>query len=282
MTHAEQVLIRGKVFLYKQKAPFVPSGKSVRGALEYDEETDKVRCHECGRWFQHLGLHIAGAHPGITLDAYRERHRLKSTAPLCGVRASAVLHERASAVALVRGSRAARVLNSPDVQAKAANSRRERIADRKGKGLPGLEFYEERNENGTCHAQILNDIKTLADRLGRAPTQREMLTFERPMHANSICLAFNVKTIADVFSLVGLVANKPGSHGGWNKKYSKEVLAEMLRDFYVKHGRMPTPIDIKKLKLLPHYTIFCRYFGSMAAAYEAAGLAKVAQEQRAA
>jgi hypothetical protein len=84
MTHAEQVLIRGKVFLYKQKAPFVPSGKSVLGALEYDEATDRVRCHECGEWFGSVGQHARRAHMLSPKD-YNARHGLRLGASLCAI-----------------------------------------------------------------------------------------------------------------------------------------------------------------------------------------------------
>ena len=38
-----KVLFNDKVFLYKQKAPFVPSGMSIQGGLEWDPEQDKIR-----------------------------------------------------------------------------------------------------------------------------------------------------------------------------------------------------------------------------------------------
>lgn len=40
-----------------------------------DESSDGLLCHECGRRFAHLGLHVIRAH-GVPADAYRQAHGL--------------------------------------------------------------------------------------------------------------------------------------------------------------------------------------------------------------
>jgi hypothetical protein len=51
----ESVIIRGHVFPRAEKEPFVASGESLLGALEYNQETDQTKCHECGKMNGCLG-----------------------------------------------------------------------------------------------------------------------------------------------------------------------------------------------------------------------------------
>jgi len=41
----EHVIIRGHVFTREEKSPFVVSGESLLGALEYNQDTDETKCH---------------------------------------------------------------------------------------------------------------------------------------------------------------------------------------------------------------------------------------------
>lgn len=49
-----------------------PSGHGVWGVLT--EEDGRLLCHECGRWYVALGIHVAAAHAGVR--AYRLAHGL--------------------------------------------------------------------------------------------------------------------------------------------------------------------------------------------------------------
>lgn len=79
MSH--KVIIRGHVFDYAEKAPFVTSGKSVLGALEYNPETETVKCHECGEWFSSIGKHCFHIHEIPAVD-YKVKHGLQQITPL--------------------------------------------------------------------------------------------------------------------------------------------------------------------------------------------------------
>lgn len=46
--HSKKVIIANTIWLYRDKAPFVASGVSIKGGLEYDEENDIVRRREFG------------------------------------------------------------------------------------------------------------------------------------------------------------------------------------------------------------------------------------------
>lgn len=278
LTAAEHVLIRGKVFLYKQKAPFVPSGKSVLGALEYKKISDRVKCHECGEWFKMLGSHVVQVH-GLTPKEYRVAHGLRMKTPLCGPKYSAYRASVAgTAPQLVRHQH-----QFPDIAKKALSSahqsRRRSLAASSQPFMAERPLFELRNENGSCQAQLMARLKALATRLGKTPTNREILA--DGMSPQSICVALNVTDLNQAFSLIGLVRITPGqtgTPGGWNKLYNRQILIEMLRDFHAKYGRLPTNSD-RRAGLIPGHTIFGKIFGSMANAYEAAGLARVAAEQ---
>ena len=56
-----------------------PSGHGVWGVVEVDSE-GRLRCHDCGRWYVALAVHVGMRH-GPTRD-YRLRHGLSLAAPL--------------------------------------------------------------------------------------------------------------------------------------------------------------------------------------------------------
>lgn len=81
MNPATHVLIRGHVFTYAEKSPFVASGMSVLGALEYDEAADRLKCHECGMWVRGLGNHVR-TH-GMKRREYNRKHGMSASRALC-------------------------------------------------------------------------------------------------------------------------------------------------------------------------------------------------------
>lgn len=263
MTHEEQVLIRGKVFLYKQKAPFVPSGKSVLGALEYREADDKVRCHECGEWFISLSQHLGKSHALLAAD-YKKRHGLNLTASLCGLRLSAVFSRRSKRT----------ISQSPISPAQRSEWLRKAVIARADKYRGSTmradsRASELRNESGTCQAQLLGKIREIAEKLGRTPTQADL--HNGGISVRSAQLALGVHSLPEVLALAGMA---PKRSYGDTYRYTPQMLIELLRAFTVKYGRTPTVHDVQKFKLLPDYGTFKRHFGSMRAAYQAAGVFK--------
>jgi hypothetical protein len=249
----EQVLIRGKCFLYRQKAPFIPSGVSIYAALEYNEDTDKVRCHECGQWYLRLGKHVAAKH--MKPKEYKDAHGLRRKAALCGLRES----HRASLVS-VREDVKKTLIKTAQIRLLGSRAGSAAQTDR----LQYVEKYAElRNERGLCHAQIIDRLRAMVHRFSRAPTLREIRA--SGMCPGSILLKFNAPNMSAVFSLLDL----PLSAG--NRKYSSPILIELLRDFYVKFGHTPMKTDFRR-KLLPNPSIFSYHFGTLGAAYKAAGL----------
>ncbi len=72
-----------------------PSGHGIWGVLT--EADDRLLCHECGRWYAALGVHVGMVHDGAR--AYRLAHGLPLHTPLTAT----ALHEARSQRALSSG-----------------------------------------------------------------------------------------------------------------------------------------------------------------------------------
>lgn len=162
--HALHVRIAGRVILYALKAPYTPSGRSIWGGLEFDHSRDELKCHECGKFFEHLGLHVAKMH-GMHSSVYRANHGLKGRASLVSERLSRLFKDR--------GKR----LQS----GVSPSTRRERMSlasasRKKMGGVRGRTFSgETRNDRGLCKAQLISRIAALVGALGRDPTYPELI-----------------------------------------------------------------------------------------------------------
>jgi hypothetical protein len=262
--HAEQVLIRGKCFLYRQKAPFVPSGKSVHGALEYEQKTDRVRCHECGQWYRMLSTHVARAHSIAPRD-YKKKHGLRRLCALCGPGVS---------LAMVRGKenyyqRLRVTTRSPEGRARFAE-----IGRQSGSRQGNTAIAERRNEEGRCAAQLAERLKQLQEHYGRTPTSAELM--DKGLSPQSICLVFNLKTMRQVYQSLAM-AYEPKRQENPNA-YPREALIIRLRDYWAKYGKRPSKMHMR-MGLVPTWDVFKRVFGSMRAAYEAAGLTALTESR---
>lgn len=250
-----KVIMANEVFLYRVKAPFSRSGKSIKGALEYNPEDDTVRCHECGKWFKSLPAHFSQKHR-INAKEYKTKHGLSSKA--------ALVSERLRTRSLETWIRSGRDLSELR-EAKLARRAR-----------PATPVYasgwsvEKKNLRGSCQAQLLERLKTLTERLGHSPTIRELR--QDGIAPYTLCATFNVDTINDVYSLLKMPLLPQSPHKG--RQYSKELLIELLRDFFVKHQRLPYRTDYNR-GLIPSVDQYRRHFGSKEAAYWEAGLGLV-------
>lgn len=190
MRIADHVRINGEVFAYQDKAPFVPSGQSTLGALECDIASDKLKCHECGEWFAHLGAHVAQAHQ-MPARAYKSKHGLKRRTPLIAASIKQKLHTSGL-------TQAANVLA---VGARTRISRGCGIRTKKGAQ------HEKRNLRGSCQAQTLESIERLARYLKRTPVQKEAQ--EAGINISSAEALFGLKW-SEIISSMGLVPIKAG------------------------------------------------------------------------
>lgn len=182
------VMIRGHIFKSEEKQPFIPSGVSIYGAVEYDFERDRLRCHECGLWFASLAAHLGhGAHE-IGVREYKIKHGLR-------LMASLVSRE---------GSRVRSVTSR-------ANKTGESLAinrSRNPRQAPVRIHGERRNEEGKCAAQLSFRIHSMAKQLGRTPTTVELRV--AGMGISIILRSFQEKSLGDVMEKIGLAPRSQG------------------------------------------------------------------------
>lgn len=188
---SRKVMIQGHVFDYELKAPFIPSGVSVFGAVEYDFQKDKLRCHECGEWFASLAHHIAHGVHDISLREYKTKH---------GLRIMASLVSRSGAASRSKHSTERNSGNIVSLRDRPEFSNRKQAAKRN--------LGEERNMDGRCAAQLSLKIKNLSREVKRTPTTAELK--QRGISTSVLLRSFKVETLSEVMALIGLEPRQPG------------------------------------------------------------------------
>lgn len=167
---ATQVIVAGNIFDWKDKAPFVTSGHSVAGALEYNQLGDEVKCHVCGGWHRDLARHIArsGNHPNVR--EYRLKYGFLIKSSLIAPRLRAEYRKRPQhhnpSQNLTSGGK------SKEATAKAISST---FAKRRNYGISSRS--ETFNLSGKCKAQRIRDLQILATELRRTPTAKELAVY---------------------------------------------------------------------------------------------------------
>lgn len=229
-----KVIIYGQVFRWEEKAPFVPSGKSVQGAMEYDATRDEVRCHECGGWFRSVATHLR-LHK-IPAREYKFKHGLRISTPL----------DSPTVTKTRKARNFKRPANLPrtwaHVKKRATQSPRTELA----------------NLRGECRAQLGRKIAKIAEDLQRQPSRKELS--DEGLHVTG-------RTLDIMREVLGPVIKK--HTGGF--RWAKPILLELLRDFYALNGRVPSERDWNS-RSLPDQKTYRRHFGSLPNAYLAAGL----------
>lgn len=90
---ATHVIIGGMVFPWEAKAPYVASGYSILGGIEYIEALDLIRCHLCGEWFKRLPSHLR-EDEGVTVEQYKKSHGLAYSTVLKGAKLTAAIRSK--------------------------------------------------------------------------------------------------------------------------------------------------------------------------------------------
>lgn len=260
----EKVIICGLVFLKHEKEPYVRSGKSLQGVQEYDSERDMLRCHECGKWYSRLAQHITKRH-GLKLTDYRLNHALPSSASLVSLGLASTIRAKAR-TNLVDPKAHPRVSTremKPPSMTPEANAKRRAT------------WIAKRNLKARCDEQLKNRILKIATDLGRTPTYAEMAAYSVWIGNEAKARRISARNLMESMGLTPISSGQ--KVGSVAPKWSREILIEALRDFFVLNGRVPKPSEWN-IGILPKPPVYRRYFGSMQAAYEAAGLAKVAEK----
>ncbi len=192
MTDSRKVMIRGVVFNFSDKSPFVSSGVSVFAAIEYDQQKDRLRCHECGCWFASLANHIASGAHDLSVRQYKIKHGLN-------LQTSLVSKEGSSARSRSSIARKAGIIShTRNANPSAFNNNKKYPRSRN----------ELKNEISHCPAQLSLKILTLARNLGRTPTTEEMKNIGIAL--STILRSFKVLSLREAMSLLGLEPRNPG------------------------------------------------------------------------
>lgn len=246
------------LYLHNYKEPFKLSNEVYKntygymGTLATTFDHELIQCHECGELYEHLGAHVYQKH-GMKADKYREKFELAIKTPLAS------------------DTRRAKMIKSYN-----ANGREYLHTMWKKNWSDRSKFkYKRRrlevdNEVGTCPDQTVDRIKTLATKLGHAPTSRDYLK-EYRFGYRAIFRHFG--TWEKAVQMAGLVPkNKDDSVDRSFFRYSKDQLIQLLKVFYEREGRTPTSSDFDKRGDLPKFSTYRRYFGSINSARQAAGI----------
>jgi hypothetical protein len=251
MAHLPKVIIRGFVLKYEEKAPYGKSGVSIGGALELTEDERFVKCHECGGFYEKIGLHSNAAH-GISAREYKKIHGLQVRTGLCSPIYSARLRA-------IIGPR----LSSPEYcGATAERNKQRRGQPRVPRGK--LSTLEGLNLKSKCPDQLKAEMRKIAKifkDLGRQPTHGEMMRL--------LGVRVDRFSAAEVVEICGFDGPYPG--GRPSVCFTKTVLIELLRDAYVAK-RSPLKSSDCGSFMLPAFATFVRHFGSWTQALIEAGL----------
>ena len=187
---ATHIILGGMVFPWAAKAPYVSSGHSVLGGLEFNQTHDVVKCHKCGCWFKSLGLHSRDSE-GVPARQYRRDHGLRGTTSLnvpslnATWKAHGKRHHPTADVARTRLIQARKVLaRNPPVS------------------LPGC--MEERNLKMTCTAQLPQRIMQTAYRVDGTPFISDLA--DDGLDHTVISLVMGM-SMSKVFRFLGLAPN---------------------------------------------------------------------------
>jgi hypothetical protein len=238
------VIMNHEVFFYKNKAPFVSSGKSIAGALEYDKDNDLVKCHECGEFYKMLGRHVHDKHE-MTARAYKIKHELNQSTALLAEKVRHKISDKAQKRVEREGS--PHFNTEKRIKALKASRRPKTLAS-----------AERRNGVMHCKAQLMEKLRNAAIALKRTPSCSEMKEFGIPQGS----LEHHYGCLANAMKLAGLVPN--GNIGQKNKhKYSEEYLLRSIRLFKANNARMPSATDFNRGLLGASRSGYLYRFGSI-------------------
>lgn len=196
---AQKVLIRGSVFDWKVKAPYVKSGHSILGGIEVTEDENEACCHECGQWFSGLADHVK-VH-GLTARDYRIRHGIQLDA-----RINSPIHSE--------NRRKQLAPNLPPMPKRLINLRRlprkqleNLVKDVKAQVFKKRRIYTKTtspdldNLRMNCEAQRIATLQAYANKLGRTPTCRELDAYTSVDHKGRVRHPLCCESLEELFGV---------------------------------------------------------------------------------
>lgn len=228
------VLINNVQYLRAAKEPFRDSGKSLFAALQYDPDTDKIKCHECGDWFVCYGVHRRASVGHPSGRDYKIKHNLDIGTKLAGIKMRENLRNKCVF------SRENSLVNGFKEGHKRYGGRRAVISQ------------EKLNAKANCELQIKHRLKLLADELGRTPTLRDA----KSIGIRHWAIYYIFGSFNNALRQAGL---KPTFND--NKKTTNQELLVTLLSFKKVTNKWPTHAQLKEIGI--SHTLYPRRFGSM-------------------
>lgn len=241
--------------LFKVVPPFSPAHTNFGyiGVLLRDKIEDKIQCHECGKWYRHLGVHISQSHD-CNARQYRIKFGLPLNFPLCGRGYSL----KRSNIAIKHKISEKNLLKSCDNKI---------IEKRRLKTLFTDKYRHSNaswlNKHGICDKQILNRYIIVSDIVGREATYTDIKNNDKNLLSN---IYNKFKTFSNFKKYYDLTP--PRKIGG--RVYSDEyIISELIKSFNILK-RIPRPIDFDGK--IPSRQKIRKHFGSWNRALQMAGL----------
>lgn len=138
------------------------------GCILWDDKTDKVSCHICGKWYKFLGSHLK-AHD-ISDDKYRMEFGLTFNYPLCGKGLSSLRKDMVTKEFLRSGMVMRQKLKATGYFKK--NKKPRQI---------GTATESERNRLGLCDLQIQGRYNILKKVINRTPSTTDLREMDRAL-----------------------------------------------------------------------------------------------------
>jgi hypothetical protein len=267
------VIMCRQVFRYEDKTPFPISGKSILGALEYDKENRKVKCHECGEWFKFLSAHLPSKHK-LNAKSYKLSHGLDLRSPIMTPDLSAKLSiigkRNLNFTRIKTSSIATTPVGSDEVclgkplDCMSGDSS-DSVLQSQPLGLVGRRKSREMdNILGLCPAQVIVHILDFYGLHNRCPSSNDI--------NQSIITAAksHFGSWSKACSDAGIEPNSSGSV----QVHFPETLKESLIDFYALNGRLPKCLEFGTGRL-PSRSTYNNVFGNLRSAFKEAGFGHI-------
>lgn len=229
----------GYVSLYNYKEPYTPyqGGYGFEGALLFDGDTDKIQCHICGKWFEHLIPHIK-LH-GFRASTYKREVGLSQTTALISETTRSKLIASGLDQRLQNLRRKGGWHHSEASKNKIAYALRDNPTEMKNtKG------------EGTCPMQLIDRLKKLTENLGRPPAHEEIPFIE--------ALEMTFGSAREAFVVAGIHMRASGMtiKNEYKQKYKLENTVKFVKEFYSRTSKLPKYADFKKLKRNDYYELY--------------------------
>lgn len=248
--------------LYKAQEPFMeaPAAHGFLGVIMYDDKEDKVQCHICGKWMEHVGGHINKAH-GVSGEDYKDRFGLAQRIALCGSGYSAKRREIADK-GVASGTFKAVM--------RAGEHTPRRIAYRRNpKVRPGNSALSVKNRHGLCELQMFGRYEVVKKIVGREPLSPDLQKYDSQLLG---AIYKSYESLNKYKKHIGRPEWKKGAH----EQNSDIELVAHLRKWAHEHKRRPTAKDFQPGSIVgrgyPRYLVFFRRFGSWSNALQTAGI----------